>query len=40
MQKTPWKEWIKTIGILLNDTSPYKIMFRNEQYEVQVIEKK
>ena len=37
--KTPWKEWIKTIGILLNDTSPYKIMFRNEQYEVQVIEK-
>lgn len=36
--KTPWKEWIKTIGILLNNSSPYKILFQNEQYEVQVIE--
>lgn len=36
--KTDWKEWIKTIGILLNDTSPYKILFRNEQYEIKVIE--
>lgn len=37
--KTSWKEWIKTIGILLNDTSPYKIMFRNEVFEIEVIEK-
>lgn len=36
--KTDWKEWIKTIGVLLNDTSPYKILFRNEQYEINVIE--
>lgn len=36
--KTPWKEWIKTIGILITDTSPYKISFRNEQYEFEVIE--
>lgn len=36
--KTPWKEWIKTIGILLNDSSPYKILFQNQQYEIQVIE--
>lgn len=37
--KTPWKEWIKTIGVLLNDTSPYRILFRNEQYTFDVIEK-
>ena len=36
--KTDWKEWIKTIGVLLNDTSPYKILFRNEQYEIKVTE--
>lgn len=36
--KTSWKEWIKTIGILVNDTSPYKIMFKNKQYEIQVNE--
>ena len=36
--KTDWKEWIKTIGVLLNDASPYKILFRNEQYEIIVIE--
>jgi phosphoadenosine phosphosulfate reductase len=30
--KTDWKEWIKTIGILLNDNSPYKILFRGHQY--------
>ena len=36
--KTDWKEWIKTIGVLLNDTSPYKVLFRNEQYEIKVIE--
>lgn len=37
--KTSWKEWIKTIGVLLNDTSPYKIMFRNELFEIKVVEK-
>lgn len=36
--KTPWKEWIKTIGILLNDSSPYQILFRNEQYVFEVFE--
>lgn len=36
--KTPWKEWIKTIGVLLNDTNPYRILFRNEQYTLDVIE--
>ena len=36
--KTPWKEWIKTIGILLNDSSPYRILFRNEQYVFDVFE--
>lgn len=36
--KSMWKQWIKTIGILLNDTSPYRILFRNNQYEVYVDE--
>lgn len=36
--KTSWKEWIKTIGILLNDTNPYRILFRDEQYIFEVIE--
>lgn len=36
--KTPWKEWIKTIGVLLNNTSPYRILFRNEQYVFDVFE--
>src|SRR5699024_7021022 len=30
--KTPWREWIKTIGVLLNDANPYRILFKNEQY--------
>lgn len=25
---TNWKEWIKTIGVLINDESPYRIEFR------------
>lgn len=36
--RTSWKEWMKTIGILLNDQSPYKILFRNEQYEIDILE--
>jgi phosphoadenosine phosphosulfate reductase len=35
---TDWHEWIKTIGILLNDSSPYRISFKNEIYEFQVYE--
>lgn len=35
---TNWKEWIKTIGVLLNDESPYKVLFRGEQYEFQVFQ--
>lgn len=36
--KTPWKEWIKTIGVLLTDSNPYRILFRNEQYTFEVLE--
>lgn len=36
--KTPWREWIKTIGVLLNDTSPCQILFKNQQYILEVIE--
>lgn len=36
--KTDWKEWIKTIGILLNDKSPYRIIFKNEVFEIEVKE--
>ena len=36
--KTPWREWIKTIGVLLNDTSPFQILFKNQQYIFEVIE--
>ena len=36
--KTSWREWIKTIGILLSDTNPYHIHFRNEIYSFEVIE--
>lgn len=36
--QTDWKIWIKTIGVLLNDESPYKILFRKEQYIFDVIE--
>lgn len=36
--KTSWREWIKTIGVLLNGTSPYQILFKNQQYIFEVIE--
>ncbi len=38
--KTDWKEWIKTIGILTNDESPYKILFQSRPYtfELQTVE--
>ena len=34
--KTDWKEWIKTIGILLNDKSPYQVLFRNQIYSFKL----
>ena len=34
--RSDWKTWIKTIGILLNDKSPYRILFRNEQFTFDV----
>ena len=34
--RTDWKEWIKTIGILQNDTSPYLIKFRTGIYSFTV----
>ena len=37
--KTDWKIWAKTIGVLINDTSPYRVLFRNEQYSFDVKEK-
>lgn len=30
--KVDWKTWIKTIGVLLNDESPYRMLFRNEEF--------
>ncbi|MDD6846892.1 MAG: phosphoadenosine phosphosulfate reductase family protein [bacterium] len=27
-----WKEWIKTIGVLLTDASPYKILYKGNTY--------
>lgn len=33
--KTDWKEWIKTIGVLLNDSSPYQISYRGNIYSFE-----
>lgn len=30
--KVDWKVWIRTIGVLLNDGSPYRMLFRNEEF--------
>lgn len=38
--KTPWAEWIKTIGILQNDVSPYKILFRGKVFMFEIEETK
>ena len=38
--KTPWAEWIKTIGILQNDLSPYKILFRGKVFTFEIEETK
>lgn len=34
--KTEWTEWIKTIGILKTDTSPYVVDFRGVEYTFEV----
>lgn len=36
--RTDWKQWIKTIGVLQNGETPYKILFHNEIYEFDLIE--
>lgn len=36
--RTDWKEWIKTIGVLINDTSPYTIKFQNTFLEFELSE--
>lgn len=36
--KTDWKEWAKTIGVLLNDSSPYKILYNNKEFSFQIID--
>lgn len=30
--KTDWKVWIKTVGILLNNSSPYRILYKENEY--------
>ena len=37
--KTDWKEWIKTVGVLKNDESPFIIGFRGEEYQFEVEER-
>lgn len=34
--KADWREWIKTIGVLLTDSSPYRIEFRNNEYQFTI----
>lgn len=34
--KTDWKEWIKTIGVLVNDESPYQISYRGNIYSFKL----
>lgn len=36
--KTDWREWIKTIGVIVNDTSPYVINFQNKKLTFNVSE--
>jgi phosphoadenosine phosphosulfate reductase len=37
--KTNWKEWIKSIGILANDSSPYSINFKGDVLSFELIDK-
>lgn len=34
--KQDWKEWVKTIGVLVNDSSPYQISYKGHVYEFQL----
>lgn len=34
--KTDWKEWIKTIGVLINESSPYQVMYKGNVYEFEM----
>lgn len=34
--RTNWKEWIKTLGVLQNDTSPYQLLHRGTVYIFEV----
>lgn len=36
--KTDWREWIKTIGVIKNDSSPYIIAFRGSEYQFELVE--
>lgn len=36
--RTNWKEWIKTIGVLANDSSPYILNFKGDIIEFEVSE--
>lgn len=36
--KTDWREWIKTIGVIKNDSSPYIIDFRGSEYQFEIVE--
>lgn len=35
--KTDWKQWIKTIGILQSESSPYTIDFRGNAYRFEIV---
>lgn len=34
--KTDWKEWIKTIGVLVSENSPYKVAYKGNEYEFKI----
>lgn len=36
--QTEWREWIKTIGVLENTSSPYRICFRGKQRKFVLVE--
>lgn len=36
--KSDWKEWIKTIGVLSNDQSPYIINYKGQEYSFEIEE--
>ncbi len=34
--RTDWKEWIKTIGVLSNESSPYRVIFRDKEFTFRI----